>query len=215
MRGPIGQAVPVFVLLLVTLGACRERQPAYPPLLPEAQALMARAEQAFAQQQFSRAIALADSAEVLQPEHPDMLFFKGRVYTHMRLLDEADSLYRLVARRVPDYPASGTTWPTMPPGAGNSGRRLPCFSESWSTIGHSHGGASDGPMRSWGGPTARGLPLRPPFVTTAPTPKRGLTWPICTKRRAATRRRCRRPVGPGSLHPGVWWLVTGWVTCCC
>ncbi len=117
MRGPIGQAVPVCVLLLVTLGACRERQLAYSPLLPEVQALMARAEQAFAQQQFSRAIALADSAEALQPEHPDILFFKGRVYTHMRLLDEADSLYRLVARRVPDYPG---VWHNL---ANNAARR--------------------------------------------------------------------------------------------
>ncbi|GEM_PF-3693522 len=31
-------------------------------------------------------------------------FFKGRVYTHMRLLDAADSLYWLVARQAPACP---------------------------------------------------------------------------------------------------------------
>jgi len=102
MQSLIGRTALGFGLLLTFLGACREKS-AVPPLLPEVQALMARAEAAFAQQQFSRAMALADSAEALQPEHPDLLFFKGRVYTHMRLLDEADSLYWLVARRVPDY----------------------------------------------------------------------------------------------------------------
>ncbi|MDQ7040543.1 MAG: tetratricopeptide repeat protein [Rhodothermus sp.] len=91
------------MLLITCLGACRDRQEPYPPLLPETQQLLIQAEQAFQQQQFVRAVQLADSATGLQPDHPDILFFKGRLYTHMRLLDTADSLYRQIARYVPDY----------------------------------------------------------------------------------------------------------------
>ncbi len=101
MRGLTGSTA--FGLVLLTLlGACQESSEVA-PLLPEARALMIQAEQALAQQQFVQAIALADSAAALQPEHPSILFFKGRVYTQMQLLDEADSLYWLVAHRVPDY----------------------------------------------------------------------------------------------------------------
>lgn len=108
-----------FFLILAILGACRERPTTYPPLRPEVQTLMVKAEQALQQQQLIRAVQLADSAGALQPDHPDILFFKGRLYTHMRLLDEANSLYRQVAQIVPDYPG---LWHNLANNAARRGR---------------------------------------------------------------------------------------------
>ncbi|GBD01814.1 TPR repeat-containing protein YrrB [bacterium HR18] len=105
------------LLLSAGLVACRANPSSYAPLPPEAEALLVQAEAALQQQAFIEALQLANRAESQAPAHPDVLFFKGRLYTRMMLLDAADSLYHLVAQRVPDYPG---LWHNL---ANNAARR--------------------------------------------------------------------------------------------
>jgi tetratricopeptide (TPR) repeat protein len=105
------------LLLSVGLFACRSNKPSYAPLPPEAESLMVQAEAALQQQAFIEALQLANQAESRAPAHPDVLFFKGRLYTRMMLLDAADSLYHLVAQHAPDYPG---LWHNL---ANNAARR--------------------------------------------------------------------------------------------
>lgn len=64
---------------------------------------MIASEEALKRHAFTRALALADSAEARVPDGADVHFLRGRIYSEMARLDAADSAYHRTLALRPDY----------------------------------------------------------------------------------------------------------------
>ncbi|HET6567997.1 MAG TPA: tetratricopeptide repeat protein, partial [Rhodothermales bacterium] len=89
---------------LLLLTGCRKQAPPPPPLDPATHQMLMVAEQALDDQDYALALALADSAARRVPGAVETDFLKGMIYSRMMRWGEADSLYRRVAERAPDFP---------------------------------------------------------------------------------------------------------------
>jgi tetratricopeptide (TPR) repeat protein len=92
-------------------------------MLPAVERFLREGSESLRQHSFVRALAFADSAEALQPDLADIPFLRGRVYSEMARLQEADSLYRIVLETRPDYPG---VWHNL----GNTAFRLKRYTEA-------------------------------------------------------------------------------------
>lgn len=64
------------------------------PIDPEARTLLQQGLEAFRQRNFRKALAMADSAEQYNPRLPGAYLLRGRTYTSMMRLDDAEAAYR-------------------------------------------------------------------------------------------------------------------------
>ena len=80
-----------------------EPEPVSPLLDARTRDLLIQSEEALRQHAFDAALAYADSAEARIPDGADVPFLRGRVYSEMARLPEADSAYRRALALRPDY----------------------------------------------------------------------------------------------------------------
>lgn len=94
-----------FVLIaLFAVAACRsEPDPSEMAMSARSRVLLERGTELLAQYRFEEALAAADSALVEQPDLPDAHFLRGRIYSEMLKLDEAEAAYLKVHDLNPDY----------------------------------------------------------------------------------------------------------------
>lgn len=103
--------IKLFYVLLVGLGlllaGCRaeQAQPPQTPALPQKAAqFIAQAQEALAQEAYTRGLAWADSAVAYAPFAPEGHFIRGRLNFAMGRLDEAQAAYLKAQEVQPDYP---------------------------------------------------------------------------------------------------------------
>ncbi len=73
-------------------------------MIPQrAQAYLIKANDALNTGAYHAALSLADSAEQIKSDLADADFIRGRVYTELKQFDKAESAYKRVLERVPDY----------------------------------------------------------------------------------------------------------------
>lgn len=96
------------------------------PMTPRLERLLQQGSEALRRHEFTRAFALADSAELVAPDLADVPFLRARIYSELARLDVADSLYRRVLEIRPDYPGA---WHNL----GNTAFRQQRYSEAISS----------------------------------------------------------------------------------
>lgn len=97
--------IQVLILPLLLLFGCgRQEAPTRKGMDPVVKHLLQRGTQQLRQQDFIKALALADSAAQYSPQSSDVAMLRGRVYSEMGRFAKADSAYQQVLTWDPEYP---------------------------------------------------------------------------------------------------------------
>ncbi|HMB92293.1 MAG TPA: tetratricopeptide repeat protein [Rhodothermales bacterium] len=89
--------------LLLLVGCQQPEEPA-PIVDPATRQLVATANQAMENEEYDRALALADSAARRAPKAVEPIFLKGLIYSRTLRWDEAEEAYRRAIKLDPDFP---------------------------------------------------------------------------------------------------------------